>query len=76
MCHPQTCSKECARGTWNDSKKGVLKKRFWNDGKHNLNKCLACQGDYSLFRMGQHPFRCVYLKISHITGWGNSGLIF
>lgn len=39
-----------------------------NDGKYNLNKCVACQGDYLLVKVGQHPLRSVYLKIIHITG--------
>lgn len=70
MCHPQTYSKECARGSRTSSKEAFKKKKkvfHLNDGKYNLNKCFACQGDYLLVGVGQHPFRSVYLKISHIT---------
>ena len=78
MCHPQTYSKDCARGSSNSSKEELEKKRkvFLLNGEYNLNKGLACQGDYLLVGMGQHPFRCVYLKISHISWQLNLELIF
>lgn len=70
MCHPQTYSKECTRGSSSSSKEALERKKnvfLLSDGEYNLNKGFACQGDYLQVRMGQHPFRCVYLRVSHIS---------